>query len=100
MKRPLHSIERSSCELPPDLQPVTNIPFDLELCDGVISTIIRTISLTILAMLLHRIGQRVASVPLVLQNSRAIQRLRDPSLVGQDVESNDLEKVFPPPPHT
>lgn len=44
----------------------TDIPLDLRMCKGIIGTILRTISLTILADPLHIFGQSVASVSLVL----------------------------------
>ena len=44
-----------------------DIPLDSKLCDGVNGKIFCTISLTILAMLPHKFGQSVASIPLVLQ---------------------------------
>ena len=56
-----------------------DIALDLQLRDCVISTIILTICLTILAVLPHKIGQSVA-----------LQQLSDPSRTGQDGESNDL----------
>ena len=45
----------------------TDTTLDLRLCKGLISTILRTISFTILAVFPHKICQIVASVPLVLQ---------------------------------
>ena len=99
VKRPLHSIERSlaSCRLLFNKE--TDIPFDLKLCEGVISTILRTVILTKPCGASAQNRSERSVCPSRASNPRAIQRLRDPSRVGRDRESNDLEEEYPPPPH-
>ena len=77
----------------------TDIPLDLKLRRGVIGAILRTIILTILAVIPHGTGESVASVSLVL---RILAQSNDCEIHIVSIEKMSRItwiRIFRPPPH-